>query len=270
MAAVGLARMLPEVRLGWDLASCRALIAGIDAEGLIAQISSAARSRPTTAALMNDAVFPEDPKKVVNSDELAARAALATADDLVWIDALWCDIGDAKRPVETTDLVLTAGQQRFIRLARELIEAAAAKSTAGNPGDEAWRETLFGPWRYRDNQHSLGWDPATQRLGAFSARDPGGSTASPYRGMALAYWLALEALPAFPMLGRSAVGVVDRGHKFTWPLWAPSLQFEAVASLLACATSIAPAERRRLSLSMFESRIGRSGRYGFLQPAART
>jgi hypothetical protein len=91
--------------------------------------------------------------------------------------------------------------------------AAAAGELLAKSGMD--REALFGPWRYEDPQHSLGWDPSAERLHALRSRSP---TKDAPQGVAAAVWLAFEALPLFPcfLSGGSLVtrGFVRRGREY--------------------------------------------------------
>jgi hypothetical protein len=96
---------------------------------------------------------------------------------------------------------MTSGPQRFLRIAGEL--ARTLKSGEGDgPRErirERFREGLFGPWRYRDKQHPLGWDPVFERLHALQARSP--DKEDPMSVSAVV-WLAFESLPLFPVATR--------------------------------------------------------------------
>jgi hypothetical protein len=79
---------------------------------------------------------------------------------------------------------------------------------------EAFAEALWGPWRYRDRGHTLGWDPDGERQHAYEAHAP---DKSPPVRVRAAVWLAFEALPLFPtaaVAGRLHVGGFDRAHQW--------------------------------------------------------
>src|SRR5262249_29624982 len=71
-----------------------------------------------------------------------------------------------------TDFYMTSGQQEFPEEARKVAERLATGIKIGGQeknSSEMFREALFGPWKYEDRQHSLGWDPSTERLHALRA-----------------------------------------------------------------------------------------------------
>src|SRR5450759_3009297 len=101
---------------------------------------------------------------------------------------------------------------------------------------ESYREALFGPWRYEDDQHSLGWDPSTMKLGAFTYKAP---TSMANAGVRAAVWLAFESLPLFPCFagqrGRLQVQAFRHDRRdFTlcWPVWRLAISIETLRSLL--------------------------------------
>lgn len=149
--------------------------------------------------------------------------------------------------VKPTAFHMTAGQQRFLKAGRELAASIDAGLTARQQTSEqrirdcrnALREALFGPWKYQDKIHSLGWDPTTEGLYALSDISP--SEAKP-RSVPAAVWLAFESLPLFPTLpvrGRRAQELAlstlgfDSDDCFTWPIWSSPLQLDSLRSLLA-------------------------------------
>ena len=147
--------------------------------------------------------------------------------------------------VKPTAFHMTAGQQKFVKSARELALSLDATHPVGRRQraeeiraecEAAFGEALFGPWQYRDPYHSLGWDPATESLYALSPIAP--TTAGPCSVRA-AVWLAFEALPLFPcaaMSGRLATTGFDAGsHTFFWPVWTPPIRLDTLRSLLASA-----------------------------------
>jgi hypothetical protein len=104
-----------------------------------------------------------------------------------------------------------------------------------------FQEALFGPWKYEDPQHSLGWDPSTERLHALRARSP---TRDSSEGVTAAVWLAFEALPLFPCFlsrgGLVTTGFHTRGTTWrqrttylTWPVWTHPVPLDTVRSLLS-------------------------------------
>src|SRR5262249_30988777 len=153
---------------------------------------------------------------------------------------LWTDEQGQLVP---TAFYMTSGQQKFLKEVRRLVENVATGTRIGRrtkAAAEMFEEALFGPWRYEDVQHSLGWDPATERLHALRARSP---TKEASEGVAAAVALAFEAIPLFPCFvdGRQmkTTGFPTRpsgGRRsisyFTWPLWECPLPLDSVRSLV--------------------------------------
>ncbi|HEX8204335.1 MAG TPA: hypothetical protein VF590_27905 [Isosphaeraceae bacterium] len=171
-----------------------------------------------------------------------------------------------KDELEPTRFYMTSGRQVFLKEVRKLAVGLASGLTV-NRRDKApdvlFREALLGPWSYEDPQHSLGWDPDTERLHALRAKSPTGETP---QGVAAAVWLAFEALPLFPSFfsserlktrtdrqsrasgprpvpgshiggrlktrGFSLIGSEDKMY-FSWPIWIPALSLSTLRSLLA-------------------------------------
>jgi hypothetical protein len=151
---------------------------------------------------------------------------------------------DDESQLEPTAFYMTSGQQKFLKEARALAERLASGIKLGRRKkgpEEMFREALFGPWRYEDPQHSLGWDPSTERLHALRARSP---TKESSEGVTAAVWLAFEALPLFPCFlsggGLVTTGFQTRGvtwrertTSLTWPLWCDPVSLDTLRSLLS-------------------------------------
>lgn len=151
---------------------------------------------------------------------LATFAALAS--DLVV---------DRKGKLRPTMLDLTSGNQRFL----ESVLSLAHKSKPVS--EEAVREALIGPWQYRDDAHSLGWDPQTQRLHALRYKLPENDKAN--RSVRAAVFLATQALPLFPCFARGRSLYTTGFHRddngadwFSWPVWRDPLSLDVLQSLL--------------------------------------
>src|SRR5262245_51031419 len=157
-----------------------------------------------------------------------------------FLAAFACELrADEEGRLEPTVFFMTSGRQEFLKEARTLAGRLAKGIKLGRRTKtpaEMFREALFGPWRYEDPQHSLGWDPATERLHALRAKSP---TKEASEGVTAAVWLAFEALPLFPCFlsgGRLVTRGFSRtggGTVFTWPVWEEPASLPAVRSLLA-------------------------------------
>ena len=135
-----------------------------------------------------------------------------------------------KNAIKTTSFHMTAGQQRFLSMVRELVQALGEDEVFSTK----LNETLFEPWAYRDKVHSMGWNPAGERTHAYQQEAPSKSKA---KGLMLAVWLAFEALPLFPCmtmgkkLRTSAFAGFGRKQFFHWPLWCDPISLMAVKTL---------------------------------------
>jgi hypothetical protein len=122
-----------------------------------------------------------------------------------------------------------AGHQHFL----EFMNVLAQETTA-----EQLRESLFGPWRYRDSSPTMRWDAEDDRRYALRWDEPSKDPVRTVRGANL---LAIAALPLFPVVPTSGTtvtttGFSGRGSRDTfvaWPIWTGWLALDAVRSLLA-------------------------------------
>lgn len=140
-------------------------------------------------------------------------------------------VDGSKGLVKPTAFHMTSGQQKFLDSVNELGRQLKTDSS------EALREALFGPWRYKDNQHSLGLDPITERMYALRHRAPTSEAATSVRA---AVWLAIEALPLFPTAVRNGRRLSTTGFSsendhnvFTWPIWTDPIGLDGLRSLLS-------------------------------------
>jgi hypothetical protein len=143
---------------------------------------------------------------------------------------------NGKGSLQSTALDLTSGNQRFL----DSVAALAGKRKRLDPepiSDDAVREVLLGPWRYRDDQHSLGWDPQTQRLHALRNKLPEKDKSN--RSVRAAVFLATQALPLFPCFVHRGklhtTGFYRDGDEdwFSWPIFCAPISLDALRSLLA-------------------------------------
>lgn len=150
--------------------------------------------------------------------------------------------------VKPTAFHMTAGQQQFLKSARALAESLdserpigprEARATVFEDVRSAFAEALFGPWRYEDMNHSLGWDPSREALHALSAIAPTKAKPSSVRA---AVWLAFEALPLFPCVARgkklATRAFSPDGSAFFWPVWEAPITIDTLKSLLASQTLV--------------------------------
>jgi len=173
-------------------------------------------------------------KNVLASTYTEAASAALNAGGLSsnWFASFGTELGGEDGTLNSTPLDMTVARQMFLSDAVKLVASL-------NEDSEAIRQALFGPWLYQDDQHSLGWDPSTTKLGAFSSEAPTKMANSGVRG---AVWLAFESLPLFPVF-YSAYGQNTRGfrrHKrtveFRWPIWRAPISLRTLESVLGCSS----------------------------------
>jgi hypothetical protein len=205
--------------------------------------------------------------------EHMAKATPAHRTTVDFLAAYGSEVLMQKGVIDTTPLDMTSGQQQFLALVAAL---AQDLRTNAQRTSEAFAEALWGPWRYRDRGHALGWDPETERRHAYEAQSPTKTQAVRVRA---AVWLAFEALPLFPtaaVAGHLAVGGLDGDCQYlSWPIWEAPLAFSTVRSLLSLAdlTRLYPPTERLYAMGIrcvYRSWRARSQYgYGILRPAVR-
>ena len=175
---------------------------------------------------------------------------------------------DGKDNTKPTHLHFTAGQQRFLRMARELLSVVDA---------ERLTEAVFGPWREDSTLPSLSWNAGGERLYALRATDP---TKDKRLGVPGADWLALLGLTAFPVrtvrgrdgrlsLRTSGCDAAWKSSALRWPLWTPALSHDTVRALVGAADLVGahqaqPQTLRAWSvLRVLEAPIRRSEQGGY-------
>jgi hypothetical protein len=189
----------------------------------------------------------EDVKGAASRPELGWSEQIKTAtresfvehaeEALDWFAAFGSDLElDTEGRIEPTPFDMSVARQKFLADARKLaMGLAEVRGLASGKTAEAYREAVFGPWKYRDDQHSLGWDPSTMKLGAFTYKAP---TAMANTGVRAAVWLAFESLPLFPCFynhGLQTLGFRRQGRReiaFCWPVWEAPISLAAVRVLL--------------------------------------
>jgi hypothetical protein len=243
LAAFGLLRVcddIPELacaRLGWrmgdDWLAVLMVSEGIEAHQLIELIVKWQQGWSADVIDWNDDIrsAPSDYRKQLI--EYAQRASQLDRRLADFFSAFGSEtVTDGSQGlVKPTMFHMTSGQQKFLKNVRDI-----ADSLQKGP-DSALREALFGPWRYVDKYHSLGWDPAAERLYALRHRAP---TSEPARCVRAAIWLGFQALPLFPTVRRngrlatSGFTSSDRETSLIWPIWTSPVTLEGLRSLLTC------------------------------------
>ncbi len=172
----------------------------------------------------------------------------------------------------------TAGQQAFIGMLRELKQGATdERGRIVSPACEVadLRRALLDGWQYSSAAVSMRWDPQDEkRQYALQAVDPTNAGQNPPLGDRGANFLAVEALPLFPMApdrrgSQPGFGRDEGGRFWRWVIWRPFLGLDAVRSLMALSDVMTAASRRERGIAVvFQSAIVQpSGRYRCFTPA---
>lgn len=192
-----------------------------------------------------------------------------------------------KDAVKPSALHMTSGNQAFLESARELarsldVGAPTHPKAAVTPRD-AFREALFAQsdegdtgWRAADEFSAMGFDPTREAVYALTATAP--TSAGP-RSTRAAVWLAIEALPLFPVLpvkGRLHTRAFDlRATKFRWPIWDGALSTDAIRTALGVPelfddhAPVGALQRLAFRGVMESERVTIGQGYGQLRPAVR-
>jgi len=150
-----------------------------------------------------------------------------------------------------THLHFTAGQQKFLVMARQL----AARVT----GDRL-AEALFGPWREDSPLPSLSWSSQGERVYALRAFNP---STDKRLGVPGADWLALLGLVFFPtcvdtrrdgelVLRTSGCDRAWKHSALRWPLWTVPLDRDTTWSLVGDSSVVG--ERRTVTPAVLAAR----------------
>lgn len=195
----------------------------------------------------------------------AARALPESAEYLAtWAGETAPSGDDNVELAHRTRFDFTAGQQAFIGMIRELRNVCS-------PAD--LRYTLFEGWRYSSKGASMRWDTQDEkRQYALQAVDPTDASHNPPLADVGANFLAIEALPFFPVVPDQFASQpgFDRGaggRCWRRPIWTHPLDADAIRSLLTLEIGDSdewPIPQRRAIgiMAVFESGIVQpSGRY---------
>ncbi len=194
-----------------------------------------------------------------NAPDQGRSAALAAA--LVAEGAFASTSGGGK----PTDLHFTAGNQKFLVIARHLQQHVTEADL---------REAAFGPWRYGRSLPTFGWDLSDDRVYAYGFSDPAKTTKNTVPG---ADWLALVGLSAFPVR-RAANRAIPPGASgtwkvglFRWGVWEVPLTWGAARALIRVGFEARQATAIHAGVfRIYSSRIRRSdqGGYGSFSPSS--
>jgi hypothetical protein len=196
----------------------------------------------------------------------AASAGIELPELGAWFAAFGTELELSDGKIEPTPFDMTVARQQFLADALWLHKDLSApdKKKSDDRNRASFREALFQEWTYSDDQHSLGWDPCTVMLGAFTPKAP---TAMKKAGVRAAVWLAMECLPFMPCVydGRLATSAFRReGRKqfFVWPIWREPLSIRTVRTLLSQVVGISSTDATARNLvAVYESRIYKPNKY---------
>ena len=142
----------------------------------------------------------------------------------------------AGKVAKPTDLYFTAGQLKFLKIARDILAAV---------GRDALLEALSGPWSYSSTLSSLGWDTTDDRIYALAATNPAKDKKLTNPGAEAFAILGLSRHPVYAgrdrrgrdrTLTQGCAGRWRRGGTYTWPIWTRPATASVVRSLLAHTT----------------------------------
>ncbi len=176
---------------------------------------------------------------------------------------------DNSKKAKPTDLYFTAGQQKFVSIARTNLEKVTIDELVADLGS---------PWSYRGDRDSLMWDTVDDRDHALSASDPSKSKKPVNPGAEALAVIGLSRFPCFASPGRTLTRGCSGGWKrgeFVWPLWTGRASVRTVDSLLAHVAPEGREDKRRHWYQgwgvsrVLQSQIRRSdqGGYGTFGPA---
>lgn len=170
---------------------------------------------------------------------------------------------DNQGVAKPSDLYFTAGQQKFLNTARQVLGGVSREDVLAG---------LKGPWGYTSKLPSLGWDVGDDRVYALRANDPSPEKKQTNPGPEALAVLGLSLHPVFAgrdrTLTQGCSGSWKSGY-YSWPLWCKPAWPNAVKSLLAHAFDHPAANDRHnwfRSWGVFRilrSPIRRSGQGGY-------
>ena len=146
---------------------------------------------------------------------------------------------DKQGVAKPSDFYFTAGQQKFLEMARHILDAAEREGVVTD---------IEGPWRYESKAPSLGWDVTDDRVYALRANNPSPETKLTNPGAEALALMGLSLYPVFAGQGRTNTQGCSGSWKagwYSWPLWRKPATPRAVRSLLANAYDHAAASNRR-------------------------
>ena len=171
---------------------------------------------------------------------------------------------DNSHVAKPSDLYFTAGQQKFLDMARKILRGASRADVI---------EGLKGPWTYSSKLPSLMWDVNDDRVYALTANNPTGEKKLTNPGPEALAIFGLTLYQVFAGRNRTLTPGCSGNWKagyYTWPLWSKPAYPNAVKSLLAHASVVSPTETNHQYwfnswgiTTVFKSSIRRSSQGGY-------
>ncbi|MEC9360051.1 MAG: hypothetical protein VX836_19535 [Pseudomonadota bacterium] len=237
LTAFGLLRLLyntdPSVRLGFVLEDD--WIAFIESDRFesiedVLELTSAWVQTDTLDRLLgwaNDVrVAPEEYRSLVKQANADSDFEL-----LSFLSAIAADgaVDTQKGRIKPSAFYMVSGQQSFLGGTREILSAVRQNSIP------LLAEALVGPWSYQTRLHSLGWDPATERLYALRHKAPTSEKPSCIAGAVLLAAWSLSLFPTNSERGRALTTGFrreGRDQHFEWPIFSQAIDLPELKSLL--------------------------------------
>lgn len=134
---------------------------------------------------------------------------------------------DNNGAAKPSDFYFTAGQQKFLKMTREIMEGVSLEDLIAG---------LAGPWKYESKLPSLMWDVSDDRIYALSAINPSPIKKLTNPGPEALAVLGLSLHPVFAGSDRTLTQGCSGSWKlssYSWPLWKKPASSRVVKSLLA-------------------------------------
>ena len=232
LAALGvqtaLAEQAGECALGWtDQPIPHAVLADSVSLDDIAGAALAVAATWLDGPALDDEIDPKLQLKPPAIHEYLCRGRAAGTSGVLASCLLAEDSLDNSKKAKPTDLYFTAGQQKFVSIAR---------SNLGNVTVEEVVADLGSQWRYSGERDSLMWDTVDDRDHALSASDPSKTKKRINPGAEALAVIGLSRFPCFASSGRTLTRGCSGGWKkgeFVWPLWSAPASTRIADSLLA-------------------------------------
>lgn len=246
LAALGVLHLLAhrgvDARLSFDPTLATARLAGVEnLEEVVDHLVALVEALPPDGLMvgMPPDLLPKktgskggDPARLTPASFAAAAAAATDASSRAWVRALWTDLALKEGRCEFTPFSAPSGQQTL----RSMFEKPAedVRAAPRQRLDEALRS-----WRRIDGVTGENLD---RRAVKEAAEQPDGKATK--MGVPGPTWLALSALPLFPMGGDGRHPRTRRWSRlrardgrtrltFSWPVWRQDLDLAALHAMLA-------------------------------------